>query len=206
MGFLPGIAAFTAAVLGGIGSIRGAALGGFVARASLESMGPFLLLSGFNVPSPFELRGVITFSILVLVLDLPARRPAGHGRGGEGVMHARGIKGAVRVGRHRRHRRVWFLALVGMIERLTDLSIIGDSLTMDQILIFLPAALAGLGRRAASGDRRRAVRRRRAGSATGCRGRRRARHRSAWSRPVSLVNLIGVESVRAVFIAISPTT
>ena len=32
MGFLPGIAAFTAAVLGGIGSVPGAALGGLHAR------------------------------------------------------------------------------------------------------------------------------------------------------------------------------
>ena len=73
MGFLPGIAAFTAAVLGGIGSIPGAAIGGFTLGIA-ESMGPFLLLSGLNVPSPFELRGVITFSILVLVLIF---RPGG---------------------------------------------------------------------------------------------------------------------------------
>jgi branched-chain amino acid transport system permease protein len=73
MGFLPGIAAFTAAVLGGIGSIPGAALGGIVLGVS-ESVGPYLLLSGVHVPSPFELRAVITFSILVLVLIF---RPGG---------------------------------------------------------------------------------------------------------------------------------
>ena len=73
MGFLPGIAAFTAAVLGGIGSIPGAAIGGFILGIS-ESVGPYLLLLGFRVPSPFELRGVITFSILVLVLIF---RPGG---------------------------------------------------------------------------------------------------------------------------------
>jgi branched-chain amino acid transport system permease protein len=73
MGFLPGIAAFTAAVLGGIGSIPGAALGGLVLGVS-ESVGPYLLLSGVHVPSPFELRAVITFSILVLVLIF---RPGG---------------------------------------------------------------------------------------------------------------------------------
>jgi branched-chain amino acid transport system permease protein len=67
MGFLPGIAAFTAAVLGGIGSIPGAAIGGLTLGIA-ESLGPIVLLSGYNVPSPFELRGVITFSILVLVL------------------------------------------------------------------------------------------------------------------------------------------
>jgi branched-chain amino acid transport system permease protein len=73
MGFLPGIAAFTAAVLGGIGSIPGAALGGLILGVA-ESVGPYLLLSGLNVPSPFELKGVITFSILVLVLIF---RPGG---------------------------------------------------------------------------------------------------------------------------------
>ena len=39
MGFRPGIAAFTAAVLGGIGSISGAALGGFL-LGLLQSVGP----------------------------------------------------------------------------------------------------------------------------------------------------------------------
>ena len=73
MGFLPGIAAFTAAVLGGIGSIPGAVLGGLVLGVA-ESVGPYLLLSGVHAPSPFELKGVITFSILVLVLIF---RPGG---------------------------------------------------------------------------------------------------------------------------------
>ena len=73
MGFLPGIAAFTAAVLGGIGSIPGAALGGLILGVA-ESVGPYMLLSGLHVPSPFELKGVITFSILVLVLIF---RPGG---------------------------------------------------------------------------------------------------------------------------------
>ncbi len=73
MGFLPGIAAFTAAVLGGIGSIPGAAIGGLILGVS-ESVGPYLLLTGVHAPSPFELRGVITFSILVLVLIF---RPGG---------------------------------------------------------------------------------------------------------------------------------
>ena len=58
---------------GGIGSIPGAALGGFFLGLA-ESVGPFLLLAGLHVPSPFELKGVITFSILVLVLIF---RPGG---------------------------------------------------------------------------------------------------------------------------------
>jgi branched-chain amino acid transport system permease protein len=67
MGFLPGIKAFTAAVLGGIGNIVGAMLGGLTLGV-LESMGPNLLLSGFGVPSPNQLRDVVAFSVLVLVL------------------------------------------------------------------------------------------------------------------------------------------
>jgi branched-chain amino acid transport system permease protein len=67
MGFLPGIKAFTAAVLGGIGSIVGAMLGGLVLGV-LESLAPTLLLAGYGVPSPNQLRDVIAFSVLVLVL------------------------------------------------------------------------------------------------------------------------------------------
>ncbi len=67
MGFLPGIKAFTAAVLGGIGNIVGAMLGGLT-LGILESVGPFLLLSGFGVPSTNQLRDVIAFSMLVIVL------------------------------------------------------------------------------------------------------------------------------------------
>ena len=67
MGFLPGIKAFTAAVLGGIGNIFGAMLGGLTLGV-LESVGPYLLLSGFNVPSPNQLRDVVAFGVLVLVL------------------------------------------------------------------------------------------------------------------------------------------
>ncbi|MFP5224352.1 MAG: branched-chain amino acid ABC transporter permease [Actinomycetota bacterium] len=73
MGFFPGIKAFTAAVLGGIGSISGAALGGLL-LGLLESVFPFLLLRGFDVPSPNQLKDVIAFSILVLVLIF---RPGG---------------------------------------------------------------------------------------------------------------------------------
>jgi branched-chain amino acid transport system permease protein len=73
MGFRPGIAAFTAAVLGGIGSISGAALGG-VSLGLLQSLGPSLILTGYGVPSPFQLKDAFTFLILVLVLIF---RPGG---------------------------------------------------------------------------------------------------------------------------------
>src|SRR5437773_1496607 len=67
IGFTPGIAAFTASVLGGIGSIGGAALGGLL-LGLLQAVGPPLLFTGFNIPAPFQLQDVITFSVLVLVL------------------------------------------------------------------------------------------------------------------------------------------
>jgi branched-chain amino acid transport system permease protein len=67
VGFLPGIKAFTAAVLGGIGNIPGAMMGG-VLLGLMESLGPALL--GID----FQLKDVIAFSILILVLIF---RPSG---------------------------------------------------------------------------------------------------------------------------------
>jgi branched-chain amino acid transport system permease protein len=73
MGFVPGIKAFTAAVLGGIGSIAGAAIGGLIIGL-LESVGPSLFLTGFHIPGANQLKDVIFFTILVLVLIF---RPGG---------------------------------------------------------------------------------------------------------------------------------
>lgn len=73
MGFIPGIKAFTAAVLGGIGSIPGAAIGGFL-LGMFESVGPGLFLEGIGIPAPHQLKDVIAFTMLVLVLIL---RPQG---------------------------------------------------------------------------------------------------------------------------------
>lgn len=67
MGFIPGIKAFTAAVLGGIGSIPGAALGGLF-LGLFESVGPPLFLEGLGVPGSHQLKDVISFTLLVLVL------------------------------------------------------------------------------------------------------------------------------------------
>lgn len=72
-GFLPGIKAFTAAVLGGIGNIVGAMAGGLL-LGIVESIGPILVLGGWGVPSPHQLKDVVAFSVLVLVLIF---RPTG---------------------------------------------------------------------------------------------------------------------------------
>jgi branched-chain amino acid transport system permease protein len=72
-GFLPGIKAFTAAVLGGIGNIVGAMVGGLT-LGSVESLGPSLVLVGLDVPAAHQLKDVVAFSTLVLVLIF---RPTG---------------------------------------------------------------------------------------------------------------------------------
>lgn len=73
MGFLPGIKAFTAAVLGGIGSIPGAVVGGYCLGLT-ETVGRELLneIPGVNLPN--EWRDVIAFGLLVVILIF---RPTG---------------------------------------------------------------------------------------------------------------------------------
>ena len=73
MGFIPGIKAFTAAVLGGIGNIPGAMLGG-IFLGLIESVGPSLFLDGLGIPAPYQLKDAIAFTMLVLVLIF---RPTG---------------------------------------------------------------------------------------------------------------------------------
>ncbi len=67
MGFIPGLKAFTAAVLGGIGNVAGAMLGGLFLGIA-ESLGPNLFLDGLGIPAPYQLKDVIAFVLLVLVL------------------------------------------------------------------------------------------------------------------------------------------
>ena len=66
-GFLPGIKAFTAAVLGGIGNLGGAMAGG-VFLGLFEGVGPQLVLGGFGIPAVSRLKDVVAFTALVLVL------------------------------------------------------------------------------------------------------------------------------------------
>lgn len=54
-------------MLGGIGSIPGAALGGFFLGV-IEAVGPPLILEGLNLPGVHQLKDVIAFTLLVLVL------------------------------------------------------------------------------------------------------------------------------------------
>ena len=123
MGFRPGIAAFTAAVLGGIGSIGGAALGGFVIGL-LQAVGPPLILTGFGIPSVFSLRDAFVFLVLVLVLVFRPGGLLGHRGGGEGLMTNRWVRIGVAAG-----IVTIFLALVGLIGGFTDVYLIGDEVT-----------------------------------------------------------------------------
>ncbi len=67
MGFLPGMKAFTAAVLGGIGNTRGALLGGFL-------LGLLEVFSAGYIPTGAQWRDVVSFGVLIAVLLI---RPAG---------------------------------------------------------------------------------------------------------------------------------
>ncbi len=73
MGFQPGLKAFTAAVLGGIGNVPGAMLGGLF-LGLFESVGPSLFLEGLRIPAAYQLKDAIAFTMLVLVLIF---RPTG---------------------------------------------------------------------------------------------------------------------------------
>jgi branched-subunit amino acid ABC-type transport system permease component len=73
MGFFPGLKAFTAAVLGGIGNVPGAMIGGLFLGV-FESLGPSLFLEGLGITAPYQLKDVIAFTMLVLVLIF---RPTG---------------------------------------------------------------------------------------------------------------------------------
>jgi len=65
MGFIPGVKAFTAAVLGGIGNVRGAVLGGIV-LGLVENYGQFFLGPSYT--------DVVAFLVLVAILLV---RPSG---------------------------------------------------------------------------------------------------------------------------------
>ena len=73
MGFTPGIKAFTAAVLGGIGNVPGAFLGATI-LGLLESVGPNLFMTGLGIPSTSQLKDAIAFLVLVFILIV---RPTG---------------------------------------------------------------------------------------------------------------------------------
>jgi branched-chain amino acid transport system permease protein len=73
VGFFPGLKAFTAAVLGGIGNLTGALLGGIVLGMLENFAGAYL--SAFTMGAAgAEYKDILAFAILILVLIF---RPSG---------------------------------------------------------------------------------------------------------------------------------
>ncbi len=66
MGFIMGIKAFTAAVLGGIGNVKGAVLGGILLGLSETML--VGALDYFQVPEAFNYKDAVSFTVLVGVL------------------------------------------------------------------------------------------------------------------------------------------
>ncbi|MEO6653861.1 MAG: branched-chain amino acid ABC transporter permease [Ilumatobacteraceae bacterium] len=66
-GFLPGVKAFTAAVVGGVGNLGGAMAGG-VSIGSAEALGPLMLLEPLGVKGVSQLSDAVSFTALILVL------------------------------------------------------------------------------------------------------------------------------------------
>lgn len=72
-GFLPGIKAFSAAVLGGIGHLGGAMTGGLIIGVA-ESVGPLMFFEPLGVQGETQLKDAVAFLVLVGVLLI---RPSG---------------------------------------------------------------------------------------------------------------------------------
>ena len=72
-GFLPGIKAFTAAVVGGVGNLGGAMAGG-LSLGTAESVAPLVLLEPLGVSGVSQLKDAVAFTVLVAVLLF---KPAG---------------------------------------------------------------------------------------------------------------------------------
>jgi ABC-type branched-subunit amino acid transport system permease subunit len=166
-GFLPGIKAFTAAVLGGIGNMVGAVLGGLTI-GSVESLGPSLVLSGLDIPAAHQLKDVVAFLALVLILIF---RPTGilgervaDERGEVAVARRRSAPPAAREGELLPAREVdlgralrlgllaglaaVFVSAIGMVQRFSEREIVGEVSLGTLLLVAIPLVLGYAGGRA----------------------------------------------------------
>lgn len=66
-GFLPGIKAFSAAVVGGIGNLGGAMAGG-LSLGGAESIAPLVVLEPYGIPGVSQLKDAVAFLVLIFVL------------------------------------------------------------------------------------------------------------------------------------------
>jgi hypothetical protein len=94
MGFLPGLKAFTAAVLGGIGNLAGAVVGGIL-LGLVEAIGAGYLgeLTGGVLGSHYA--DIFAFVALILVLTLRPAGPAGRTRGRPGLRRRHAMKNKI---------------------------------------------------------------------------------------------------------------
>ncbi|MFV2000527.1 MAG: branched-chain amino acid ABC transporter permease [Acidimicrobiia bacterium] len=126
-GFLPGIKAFTAAVLGGIGNIVGAMVGG-VLLGLFEGLGPNIVLRGLSWQVP------IAFAVVLLVAGVAAIA-GGRAikRGGIVVIGAASIMMSL----------VGFLGITIVIPGLSQLKDVVAFTALILVLIFKPSGLFG---------------------------------------------------------------
>ena len=201
MGFRPGIAAFTAAVLGGIGSIGGAALGGFVIGLLQARRARRCSSRGSASRARTRCRDVFVFLVLVLVLVFRPGGLLGSRRGGEGLMARAG-------GPHRERSRgivTIFLALVGLIGNFTDAEPDrrGGHVRRSLMLVLprLRGGVRGRPPRVEAGE----IVEMRAPEAAVARGGGRRDGRGGVRASRCLVDMFGVERIRAVFLNVSPS-
>ncbi len=183
MGFTPGVKAFGAAVLGGIGSIPGAMLGGFF-LGLVESVGPSLFLDGLGIPAPVPAPRSHRLHPAHHGADLP---PAGHPR--------REARQEARVSSARRPLLIGLafgagalhLAAVGVLLMLHQRWIIVHALSLGQAALLLIALGAG-----AMAARRAGLL---AGALAGC----------AVALPIAaLLLLMSAIRLQSIFIALTP--
>ena len=127
MGFRPGIAAFTAAVLGGIGSIsapRSAASCSGAPAVARPGADPHRLRHPVLVPA----EGRLHVPGPGPGPDLPPGRPPRIGRGGEG--DGRDPDALDRPRRSARGRGAIYVALVGLYTKFADLELGGEQITL----------------------------------------------------------------------------
>lgn len=126
-GFLPGIKAFTAAVLGGIGNTVGAMVGGLL-LGLIEALGPNIILRGWSWRIPYALGVILLITgIAVLLAGRAIRRKGIVALGAAGVvMGLTGVSG--------------FTVDVPGLSQLKD--VVGFT-ALVLVLIFKPAGLFG---------------------------------------------------------------
>ncbi len=155
-GFIPGIKAFTAAVLGGIGNIPGAMVGGFV-LGEAEAIGSLLFFDGLGVPSPEPAQGRHRLHHPRHGADVPAP-----GHPGRAPLEVAGMTAGptttTPAARCIETCSAWkqvfivgllfggaalYVTLVGIVGTFEERAVIDDVITVGQLVLLLTAIIAG---------------------------------------------------------------